>query len=109
VVALVDSNGAKVEEYIYDAYGKVTSKNSTATTHNPYGYTGRIMDDDDLYYYRARYYDPTTQRFLSEDPIGLDAGDMNFYRYVGNSPVNLVDPQGLWTFGISFNFGWGGE
>ena len=59
VVALVDSSGTKVEEYSYDAYGKVTSKNITATTHNPYGYTGRVMDDDDLYYYRARYYDPT--------------------------------------------------
>jgi uncharacterized protein RhaS with RHS repeats len=53
------------------------------------------MDDDDLYYYRARYYDPTTQRFLSEDPIGLDAGDMNFYRYVGNNPVNYTDSSGL--------------
>jgi RHS repeat-associated protein len=95
IIALTDSTGNIAESYLYNAYGKVTSKNSTATTHNPYGYTGRIMDDDDLYYYRARYYDPTTQRFVSEDPIGLDAGDMNFYRYVGNSPISLVDPYGL--------------
>jgi hypothetical protein len=52
------------------------------------------MDADDLYYYRARYYDPTTQRFLSLDPIGFEAGDFNFYRYVGNDPVNFVDPTG---------------
>jgi len=44
--------------------------------------------------YRARYYDPTTQRFLSQDPIGFASGDFNFYRYVGNSPGNFVDPSG---------------
>ncbi|MCF6245636.1 MAG: RHS repeat-associated core domain-containing protein, partial [Sulfurovum sp.] len=58
-------------------------------------YTGREMDADDLYYYRARYYDPNTQRFLSLDPIGFEAGDFNFYRYVGNDPVNFRDPSGL--------------
>ncbi|MCF6245693.1 MAG: RHS repeat-associated core domain-containing protein, partial [Sulfurovum sp.] len=58
-------------------------------------YTGRETDQEDLYYYRARYYDPTTQRFLSRDPIEFEAGDFNFYRYVGNDPVNYVDPSGL--------------
>ena len=61
----------------------------------PNGYTGREMDAEDLYYYRARYYDPNNQRFLSLDPIGFEAGDFNFYRYVGNDPVNFVDPSGL--------------
>jgi len=55
------------------------------------------LDTEDLYYYRARYYDPTTQRFLSQDPIGFNSGDFNFYRYVGNRPVNFVDPLGLWV------------
>jgi uncharacterized protein RhaS with RHS repeats len=53
------------------------------------------MDDEDLYYYRARYYDPTLQRFLSIDPIGFLSGDFNFYRYVGNNPNNFYDPYGL--------------
>ncbi|RLA80939.1 MAG: hypothetical protein DRG78_10020, partial [Epsilonproteobacteria bacterium] len=44
-----------------------------------------------------RYYDPTTQRFLSQDPIGFNSGDFNFYRYVGNSPGNFTDPSGLWA------------
>ncbi len=52
------------------------------------------MDDEDLYYYRSRYYDPTVGRFLSEDTIGFSSGDFNFYRYVENSPVNNVDPGG---------------
>jgi len=49
-------------------------------------------------YYRARYYDPKIGRFLSEDPIGL-AGGVNFYSYVGSSPVNYSDPWGLFLFG----------
>jgi uncharacterized protein RhaS with RHS repeats len=42
----------------------------------------------------TRYYDPTIQRFLSEDPIGFASGDFNWYRYVFNSPVNITDPNG---------------
>src|SRR5215469_15295959 len=45
-------------------------------------------------YYRARYYDPTTGRFLSEDPIGFVAGE-NFYSYVENDSLNFVDSFGL--------------
>jgi len=45
-------------------------------------------------YMRARYYDPTTGRFISEDPAGLDAG-VNLYTYVGGNPISRVDPSGL--------------
>lgn len=45
-------------------------------------------------YYRARYYDPGVQRFTSEDPLGFSGGDANLHSYVGNSPVNFVDPTG---------------
>jgi hypothetical protein len=45
-------------------------------------------------YYRARWYDPQQGRFVSEDPIGLRGGT-NFYRYVGNDPLNHKDPFGL--------------
>lgn len=45
--------------------------------------------------YRARYYDPATGRFLSEDPLGFWGDDVNFYRYVGNSPISWIDPAGL--------------
>lgn len=40
-------------------------------------------------------YDPTPGRWLSEDPLGLDAGDADLYCYVGNNPVNAIDPTGL--------------
>jgi RHS repeat-associated protein len=47
-----------------------------------------------LYYYRARYYDPTTSHFQSEDPIGFRGG-ANFYAYVHNDPTVFIDPKGL--------------
>ncbi len=65
------------------------------TIFQPYAYTARELDSESgLYYYRARFYDPQTGRFLSEDSLRFDAGDQNLYRYVFNNPVNLVDPNG---------------
>ena len=51
--------------------------------------------ETNLYFKRARYYDPENGRFLSPDPIGFASGDPNPYRYVENNPTNYVDPTGL--------------
>ena len=48
-----------------------------------------------MYYYRNRYYDPTTARFISEDPIGWASGQTNAYAYVNGNPVQFSDPEGL--------------
>ncbi len=52
-------------------------------------------------YYRARYYDPTSGRFLSDDPLEFGGGDANFYRYVWNSPLDWIDPRGNWGVGVT--------
>jgi RHS repeat-associated protein len=84
----------------YDSFGNVTSETNPSVDFR-YGYTGREHDEEiGLTYYRARYYDPATGRFIGEDPIGFRAGDTNIYRYVGNSPLNGTDPTGLWGEGI---------
>ncbi|PYT38519.1 MAG: hypothetical protein DMG45_23335 [Acidobacteria bacterium] len=67
---------------------------STDSLVNPFRYTARESDTEtDLYYYRARYYNSTLQRFISEDPVGLRGG-LNLFRYVHNDPVNFKDPSG---------------
>ncbi|QDT07270.1 putative deoxyribonuclease RhsB [Rubripirellula lacrimiformis] len=79
----------------YDVFG-VETEQTNSEVQTRFGYTGRQRDlESDLYYYRARYYDPANGQFISQDPIGFNAGDSNLYRYVGNSPTNATDPTGL--------------
>ena len=94
VRALTNSAGAVVNSADYDAYGNRETVNETVAS--PYGFTGREFDPESgLTYYRARYYDPNTGRFLTEDPIGFAARDANLYRYVFNNPIKFSDPTGL--------------
>jgi len=92
IIGLADDAGAIKTTYAYDPFGNTTI--SGEASDNPFQYTGRENDGTGLYYYRARYYSPDLQRFISEDPIGLEGGDVNYYAYVGNNPVNWVDPEG---------------
>jgi RHS repeat-associated protein len=89
-IALTDPAGNTLARYMYDPYGNVTMTGSSV---NPYQFTGREYDATGLYYYRARYYSPLFQRFISEDPFGFQGG-FNFYQYVGNQPVTRTDPSG---------------
>jgi RHS repeat-associated protein len=91
-VALTNSSGTVQTEYSYEPFGKATI--SGAASNNPSKYTGREDDQTGLYFYRARYYSPTLQRFISEDPIGL-AGGINLFAYAGNNPISFRDPSGL--------------
>ena len=80
----------------YDPFGMATVTGTGST--NSYQFTGREHDGTGLVYYRARYYSPVLQRFLSEDPIGFAGGDANLYAYVFNSPTNFTDPSGLFVY-----------
>jgi RHS repeat-associated protein len=98
-LSLADSGGAIQTEYSYDPFGTV-AVNGTSSG-NELRYTGREDDTTGLYYYRARYYHPGLQRFISEDPVGFAGGDTNLYAYVWGNPTNLVDPLGFWGFGFT--------
>jgi RHS repeat-associated protein len=93
-LALTDAAGTSQVAYTYEPFGKTTV---TGTTSNSLHYTGREDDGTGLYFYRARYYEPHLQRFIQEDPIQFRGGDINFYSYVTNAPLNFSDPLGLLT------------
>ena len=91
-VALVDGSGALQTQYTYEPFGATSV--SGAASANPAQFTGRENDGTGLYYYRARYYDPRYQRFISEDPIGFGGGDVNLHAYALNAPTKFRDPSG---------------
>lgn len=91
---IVDGNGALINHVEYDSFGNVLAE-SDPSAGDRFKVTGREYDPElDLYYYRARYYDPGTGRFASQDPLGFEAGDYNLYRYTFNSPGKYTDPTG---------------
>ena len=93
VTELTDSAGAVARSLVYDSYGQIAQ--DTGGVAQPFAFTGRELDSESgLYFYRARYYDAATGRFLSQDPLGFGAGDTNLYRYVFNNPIGLTDPSG---------------
>lgn len=84
------TNGAIQSSYRYGPYGETND----VATGNPIRYAGRYLDaETGLYYYRARYYNPVTGRFLQTDPIG-SRDNLDLYAYVGGDPVNNRDPLG---------------
>ena len=103
--------GTVVEHRQYDSFGRILSRTTDAFLRNvptpgvgiDFAYAGRPVEAaTGLSDNRARWYEPGTGRFINEDPSGFKGGDANLYRYVGNDPVNKVDPSGLaaiWTGG----------
>jgi RHS repeat-associated protein len=92
---LIDSSGTVVNHLTYDSFGKLLAQSDPSRSIG-YGFTGRELDaETGLQYNRARYYDANTGRFLSEDPSRFTTGTLNLYAYVGNDPVDLIDPFGL--------------
>ena len=93
--ALTDMSGGVQTQYTSDPFGITTT--SGATSSNTQQFTGRENDGIGLYSYRARFQNPTLQRFISEDPLGF-AGGLNLFAYVENKPTGFRDPLGQQTW-----------
>jgi len=83
IVAIVDSTGAIVVEYKYDAWGRPTDIRTLSDEYsllanlNPFRYRGYVWDDETgLYYLRSRYYNPGVCRFISQDAVCGDIGSL---------------------------------
>ncbi|HPR93722.1 MAG TPA: RHS repeat-associated core domain-containing protein, partial [Syntrophomonadaceae bacterium] len=91
VIQLTDKQGTVTTSYLYDAFG--IEQEPQPNDPNPFRYCGEYLDKESgNVYLRARYYDPETGRFISEDPI---RDGLNWYVYCNNDPVNYFDPRGL--------------
>lgn len=108
VVQLTNSAGAVTKNYTYDAFG--VELNSSPSDPNPFRYCGEYYDlETNTYYLRARYYNPTTGRFLSEDSNSGNSNDplsLNLYTYCGNNPIRYYDPDGHFWKEVGDGFKW---
>ena len=95
VLGLVPGNdGSIVTDLDHDTH--VNREVAIESVPQPFGLTGREYDRvSGLYHLRNRDYDPNAGRFLQEDPIWFNAGDLNVYRYTWNNPTKYTDPSGM--------------
>jgi RHS repeat-associated protein len=93
---LTDATGNIAWKAAYNPFGEATI--SVQAVENPFRFPGQYYDSETgLHYNYFRYYDPTTGRYVTPDPIGLDGG-INLFVYALDNPLNLVDPEGLQQF-----------
>jgi RHS repeat-associated protein len=95
---VVDTSSGQVAQAMdYDVWGRVIQ--DTNPGFQPFGFAGGLYDrDTGLIRFGARDYDPETGRWTTKDPLGFDGGESNLYAYVGNNPLNQVDPLGLFLY-----------
>jgi RHS repeat-associated protein len=92
VIALADGSGEVATTYSYEPFG--SSSETGDPSDSPFQFTGREDDGTGLMYYRARYYSPSTARFISPDPAGFSGSGSNPYWYANGNPLYFTDPTG---------------
>jgi RHS repeat-associated protein len=96
VSALLDNSQAVTATYTYDTFGNLMSQ--TGTLSQPFKFSTKMYDKQTgLSYFGYRFYSPATGRWMTRDPIGI-AGGLNLYGFVGDDPIDWVDPFGLDTY-----------
>ena len=89
------TDGTETARYEYGPLGEVIRATGPMAQVNPFRFSTKYQDDEtDLIYYGYRYYNASTGRWLSSDPLG-ELGGVNLYAFLGNSPPNSFDPNGL--------------
>ena len=95
ITALVNGAPAIVARYTYDPYGNLLAKAGALADANLYRFSSKeTHTSSGLIYYGQRFYEPNLQRWVNQDPLG-EAGGINLYGFVFNSPLMLIDPYGL--------------
>jgi RHS repeat-associated protein len=98
VTSLRDRTGKILNSYEYNIWGKILSSGTTEAISNPFTYSGEYWDNStSLQYLRARWYDPSMGRFISEDTYEGELENplsLNLYTYVLNKPLKYFDPSG---------------
>jgi RHS repeat-associated protein len=88
---VIGDNGSFINREEYYPYGE-TSFGGFGKKR--YRFTGKERDEESgLNYHRMRYYSNVMCRWISTDPLGIEAG-VNQYRYSSNNPINRVDASG---------------
>jgi len=92
---ITDNVGNSIKRVDYDSFGNIIS-DSNPSFAIPFGFAGGLHDPDTkLVRFGYRDYMPEIGKWTAKDPILFAGGDSNLYGYVGNDPVNWVDPWGL--------------
>jgi len=96
VTGLIDATtGTTSGQFEYGPFGEVIRASGPLARTNPFRFSTKYQDDEsDFLYYGFRYYNPSTGRWLSRDPIG-ELGGPNLYEFVGNASISFQDYLGL--------------
>jgi RHS repeat-associated protein len=94
--------GTIAASYEYDPFGVTIKALGEYVANNPFRYSTKYEDTETgLLYYGYRYYQPQTGRWLSRDPLEENGG-VNVYGFIGNDPINQMDPLGLYDEDVHY-------